>query len=104
MLKFSKKNNIQRSIVKNYEFSIRIQKILLILFQNKDFSSKIFVRKYLTNLKQFNTGSNSTTRLRSICLLTGRTRSVYRNFKMSRLKIREYANMGFFTGMSKASW
>jgi small subunit ribosomal protein S14 len=103
MLKFSKKNNLQRSIIKKYEQGIRIQKILTILLANKDFPSKTVVQKYLLNLKQFFTPSNSSSRLRSSCMLTGRTRSIYRNFKMSRIKIREYANGGFFVGMSKSS-
>jgi small subunit ribosomal protein S14 len=46
----------------------------------------------------------SFTKVRSICFLTGRSRSVYRAFRLSRLKIREYAALGYFTGLSKASW
>lgn len=104
MLKFSKKNNLQRSVIKKYEQTIRTQKILTMILSNKDFPSKTIAQKYLLNLKQFATPSNSSSRLRSSCILTGRTRSIYRNFKMSRIKIREYANSGFFIGMSKASW
>ena len=41
---------------------------------------------------------------RTICFLTGRSRSVYRAFHLSRMKVREFAAMGFFSGLSKASW
>ncbi|MEX2216624.1 MAG: 30S ribosomal protein S14 [Phycisphaeraceae bacterium] len=46
----------------------------------------------------------SPTRIRSLCALTGRSRSVYRKFKLSRLKLRELALEGKIPGMRKASW
>lgn len=46
----------------------------------------------------------SPTRLRSLCALTGRSRSVYRKFKLSRLMLRQLALEGKVPGMRKASW
>ena len=46
----------------------------------------------------------SPTRLRNICALTGRSRGVYRKFKISRIKLRELALEGKIPGMRKASW
>ena len=46
----------------------------------------------------------SPTRVRSLCALTGRSRGVYRKFKLSRLKLRELALEGKIPGMRKASW
>lgn len=46
----------------------------------------------------------SPTRVRSLCSLTGRSRAVYRKFKISRLKLRELALQGKIPGMRKASW
>ena len=46
----------------------------------------------------------SPTRLRSLCALTGRSRGVYRKFKLSRIKLRELALEGKVPGMRKASW
>lgn len=46
----------------------------------------------------------SPTRVRSVCALTGRTRGVYRKFKISRIKLRELAHQGKIPGMRKASW
>ena len=40
---------------------------------------------------------------RTICFLTGRSRSVYRTFHLSRLKLREFAAAGYFNGLAKAS-
>lgn len=46
----------------------------------------------------------SPTRLRNMCALTGRSRSVYRKFKISRLMLRKLALEGKIPGMRKASW
>ena len=46
----------------------------------------------------------SPTRLRNLCALTGRSRGVYRKFKVSRIKLRELALQGKVPGMRKASW
>ena len=46
----------------------------------------------------------SPTRVRNLCALTGRSRSVYRKFKISRIKLRELALQGKVPGMRKASW
>ena len=46
----------------------------------------------------------SPTRIRNLCALTGRSRSVYRKFKISRIKLRELALQGKVPGMRKASW
>jgi len=46
----------------------------------------------------------SPTRLRNLCALTGRSRSVYRKFRISRIKLRELALEGKVPGMRKASW
>lgn len=46
----------------------------------------------------------SPTRIRSLCALTGRSRAVYRKFKISRLMLRELALQGKIPGMRKSSW
>ena len=48
--------------------------------------------------------NSSKTRLRRMCRLTGRTRSVYRKFGLSRIMLRELAHEGHVPGMKKASW
>lgn len=46
----------------------------------------------------------SPTRVRNVCALTGRSRAVYRKFKISRLMLRKLALEGKIPGMRKASW
>lgn len=43
-------------------------------------------------------------RVRNRCELTGRTRGVYRKFKLSRIKLRELGSFGRVPGLTKASW
>ena len=43
-------------------------------------------------------------RVRNRCELTGRTRSVYRKFGLSRIKLRELTMSGHLPGMVKSSW
>jgi small subunit ribosomal protein S14 len=43
-------------------------------------------------------------RVRNRCELTGRSRGVYRDFKLGRSKFRELANNGLIPGVTKASW
>jgi small subunit ribosomal protein S14 len=44
------------------------------------------------------------TRIRNRCEVTGRPRAYYRKLKMSRLALRELANLGLIPGMVKSSW
>lgn len=43
-------------------------------------------------------------RLRNRCELTGRSRSVYRKFKLSRSALRQLALRGELPGVTKSSW
>ncbi|MBV8939196.1 MAG: 30S ribosomal protein S14 [Alphaproteobacteria bacterium] len=43
-------------------------------------------------------------RYRNRCELTGRARGVYRQFKLSRIKLRELGSFGRIPGLIKASW
>jgi small subunit ribosomal protein S14 len=48
--------------------------------------------------------NSSVTRLRNRCELTGRPRSFYRRFKLSRIALRDLASKGQIPGVVKASW
>lgn len=43
-------------------------------------------------------------RYRNRCEVTGRARSVYRKFKLSRIKLREFGSFGRIPGLIKSSW
>jgi small subunit ribosomal protein S14 len=48
--------------------------------------------------------NSSATRLKNRCELTGRPRSYYRKFKLSRIALRELASLGQIPGKVKSSW
>ncbi|MGH6891740.1 MAG: 30S ribosomal protein S14 [Dongiaceae bacterium] len=48
--------------------------------------------------------NSSAVRQHSRCELTGRPRSFYRKFKLSRIALRELASAGQIPGMVKSSW
>jgi small subunit ribosomal protein S14 len=44
------------------------------------------------------------TRIRNRCELTGRSRAVYRRFKLSRVILRDLISIGLIPGVTKSSW
>ena len=48
--------------------------------------------------------NSSATRIRNRCELTGRSRSVYRKNKLSRIALRELGSKGMIPGLVKSSW
>ena len=48
--------------------------------------------------------NSSPVRIRSRCDITGRSRAVYRKFRLSRMALRDLATTGQIPGMVKSSW
>ena len=48
--------------------------------------------------------NGSPTRIRNRCEMTGRSRSIYRKVKMSRIALREMGSKGLIPGLVKSSW
>jgi small subunit ribosomal protein S14 len=48
--------------------------------------------------------NSSKTRIRNRCIVTGRPRSVYSQFRFSRIIFRQLASSGLIPGISKSSW
>ena len=89
----------RRSLILQYELKRRQYKLII---QNLSISPEIRAQavKLLNDLPR----SSSPTRLRNRCVLTGRSRGVLRQWRVSRLKFRELASQGRLPGVSKASW
>lgn len=60
----------------------------------------------LENIYKLNKLNRNTSKVRvnNRCVLTGRSRAVYKLFRLSRIKFRELANEGLIPGVTKASW
>ncbi len=99
MQKKIKKNINQRYLFKSIEKKRLILKIIL---NNLDINKKI---RWKIQQKFFFFNQNSSiTRIKNICILTGRSKSVYRLFKISRIQLRKLASEGFLPNVSKYSW
>lgn len=48
--------------------------------------------------------NGSKVRVKNRCIITGRSHSIYRRFKISRIALRELASMGLINGVMKSSW
>jgi small subunit ribosomal protein S14 len=70
-----------------------------------DDKSKDETERLIARLKMAEIPRNANpTRVRNRCELTGRSRAVYRKFRLSRIMIREMGNMGLIPGLTKSSW
>lgn len=99
MKKKIKKNINQRLLFKNLE-----KKRLIIKIISNNFNLKKIIR-WKIEQKWFNFNKDSSlTRIKNICILTGRSKSIYKFFKISRLQLRKLASMGFLPGISKYNW
>lgn len=99
MEKKKKKNIKQRYLFKNLEKKRLILKIILNnLNLNKNIRFKIKQKWFFFN------NNSSPTRIKNICVLTNRSRSIYRFLKISRIQLRNLASNGLLPGISKYNW
>ncbi len=93
------KDKRQRKLVKKYE-GIRNELRRKIRDQDLSFEEKLMAQAKMQALPR----DSNRVRLRNRCLVTGRSRGVYRKFGLARNKLREYAMSGLIPGLRKASW
>ena len=99
MKKQIKKNKIQRKQFKKYELKRLILKSIV---NNINFTTN--VRWSAQTQFQYFPVLSSKTRIKNICVLTGRTKSIYKKFKLSRIQLKKWASLGFLPGISQSSW
>lgn len=99
MKKQIKKNIKQRNTYKNLE---KKRLILKSISQNIFLKQKVrwSVQKKFLELPNL----SSMTRIKNICTVTGRSRSVYRFLKISRIQLKKYISKGSLPGFHKYSW
>jgi small subunit ribosomal protein S14 len=93
------KNNRRQKLVKQYAEKRAALKATIM---NKDaaFEERIAATLKLAELPRNSAGN----RVRLRCEVSGRSRAVYRKFKMSRIALRELGNKGLVPGLVKSSW
>jgi len=99
-MKFSiAKDNKRRQLFFKHELTRLVFKSLL-----QNFSlPRIFRTKLQLQLTLLPRDS-SLVRIQNRCILTGRSKGVYKFFKLSRIQIRELAAQGKIMGLQKSSW
>ena len=68
--------------------------------KNADDTDRLMARLKMAELPR----NANPTRVRNRCMVTGRSRAVYRKFQLSRIMMRELGNMGLIPGLTKSSW
>lgn len=98
------KNLIQRDKKRRYLFQKFEKKRLglLALTHNKKLPQDIRWKasQILADLPK----NSSKTRIRNRCIITGRGRAIYRQFRLSRILLRKLGSQGDIPGLRKSSW
>ena len=68
--------------------------------ESRDETERLIARLKMAELPR----NGNPTRVRNRCELTGRSRGVYRKFRLSRIMLRELGNKGLIPGLTKSSW
>jgi small subunit ribosomal protein S14 len=93
------KNERRKALVKQY--AAKFDKLRAIADdETRDDGERLMARLKMAELPR----NANPTRVRNRCELTGRSRAVYRKFKLSRIMVRELGNKGLIPGLTKSSW
>ena len=93
------KNNRRQKLVK-HNASKRAALKALIMDQSVGIDERFAATLKLAQMPR----NTAAVRVRSRCEVSGRSRAVYRKFKMSRIALRELGNKGLVPGLVKSSW
>ena len=89
----------KRFFVKKFE---KKKKIIKVLYTNLNLNLNLRKNLFLKLLKLKNKTYFS--KVKNICILTGKSHSVYKTFRLSRMTLRENFTKGYFTGIKRSSW
>ena len=93
------KDKKKRRLFQKVEKDQRVWKAIL-FDENQSEEKRHLAHKKLNELGRI----GSKTKIKNRCLLSGRSKSVYRKFKISRIELRELALKGGIPGWTKVSW
>jgi small subunit ribosomal protein S14 len=93
------KNERRKKLTKKY--AGRISRLKAVANdESLDETERLIARLKLAEVPR----NGNPTRVRNRCELTGRSRAVYRKFRLSRIMLRELGNKGLIPGLTKSSW
>lgn len=88
----------RRTLTSNFEYVKLENKFLTKITKNQEKKLKSYEK--INKLPR----DSSKTRIRNFCIITQRSRGIYKDFGLSRIMFRELALTGFLPGIKKASW
>jgi len=94
------KSAVTRDKKKRALFNVYEEKRLALKILQRLNPSDIRIQQSLNELPH----NSSKTRIKNRCILTGRARSVWRTFRISRIQLRKLALEGGLMGVKKSSW
>ena len=99
MNRWIERDKQRRNLVNKFE---KKRKILKAIMYNTTlpFNERFRAQVELSRLPK----DSSITRIKNRCVITGRARSVYSKFKLSRIAFRNLASQGKLPGVTKSSW
>lgn len=65
------------------------------------FIEAALTKSKLVNSKKLNSIKSAKSKIRNICVVTGRTRANHLEYKLSRLKLKNFAEAGLIPGLKK---
>ena len=89
----------RRSLSAHFEISRKLLKACMV-DQHLPYS----LRQQAAHILSQQSRDASQTRIRNRCVLTGRSRGILRDFRLSRLQFREMAAQGLLPGIRRAQW
>ena len=98
-------NLLKKDKKKRYNYSKKEKKKKVFYFLRKNniinYKKKIKINHFIFKWYQKN---SSFVECKNRCLITARSKSVYRQFKLSRCVIKKWLHLGNLYGWKKASW
>lgn len=89
---------IRQNVKKNEDLRLSLKAMHNSLFLNPK-------NRYLASIKMsMKKKTISPTRVRNRCVLTGRSRGIYKFLKISRIMVKDLASKGLLPGIKRASW
>lgn len=94
------KDNNKRILYKKTEVFQKILKVLN-LYKTSQFRLSLVIRKFFLSLL---TKDSFKGQIHNYCVVTGRSRGIFRKVRVSRISFRKLGAEGLFFGLKKASW
>ena len=95
---------VEKDLVRRRFFRTIEKKRSFFKFMQQNLSLSFKSRKRYSEILHFYPVNSSISRIRNRCVLTGRGRSIYRDFRLSRMQLRHMASFGLLMGVKKSSW